>query len=162
MIGNYLRLLPEELERLLANPDNVSEVIYPDGGSGDHPANRHLDIDKAWHAIQFLLTGDAWDGEPPLQNAVMGGTEIGEEDIGYGPARSLTPAQVKAVASALASISGEQLWSRFDERAFAEAEIYPQGLTEEDKDYIVGNYETLQKFFADAAAANDAMLLYLN
>jgi hypothetical protein len=30
------------------------------------------------------------------------------------------------------------------------------------QDYVVEHYEALRKFFADAAEAQDAMLLYLN
>jgi hypothetical protein len=162
MIGNYLRVSAAELERLVADPSDIQDVLYPEDGEAEHPEGRHLDIDKSWHAIQFLLTGEPWEGEPPLGNVVMGGTELGEEDVGYGPARGLTPAEVKSVSAALGEISGEQLWSRFDKQAFAEAEIYPQGWDGEGKQYIVEHYEALRQFFADAAAAGDAMILYLN
>ena len=162
MIGNYLRVSDAELDRLKNDPSDIMEVLYPNDGEGDHPEGRHLDIDKSWHAIQFLLTGDPWDGEPPEQNAVMGGVELGDEDVGYGPARGLTSAEVRVVSTALAALSGEDLWSRFDADAFARAEIYPQGWSTEGKGYILGYYEELRAFFADAARAGDAMLLYLN
>jgi hypothetical protein len=136
--------------------------LYPDDGEGAHPDGTHLDIDKSWHAIQFLLTGEPWQGDPPFQNAVMGGTELGDEDVGYGPARCLTPAEVQSVSAALASLSGEQLWSRFDAKKFAEAEIYPQGWSSEGKGYVVAYYDALRAFFAEAARAGDAIILYLN
>jgi uncharacterized protein DUF1877 len=162
MIGNYLRITEVQLSRLLEDPSTIVDVLYPDDGQGDHAPTRHLDIEKSWHAIQFLLTGDPWSGEPPLQNAVMGGRELGEEDVGYGPARYLSAAEVAAVAAALAGISGEELWSRFDEGGFARAEIYPQRWSYDGKEYVLAHYEALREFFKDAAAAQDAMLLYLN
>lgn len=161
MIGNYLRVSPEQLARLRRDPSLITSILYPEGDE-EHPDGTHLDIDKAWHAIQFLLTGEPWGGEPPLHNAVTGGFELGDEDVGYGPARTLTFAEVRAVSVALASISGEQLWSRFDADAFATAEIYPEGWSSEGKDYILGHYEALRVFFADAAKSGSAMILYLN
>jgi hypothetical protein len=92
----------------------------------------------------------------------MGGTELGDEDVGYGPARGLTSTEVRVVSTALAGLSGEELWSRFDADAFAKAEIYPQGWDSEGREYILGYYEELRAFFADAARAGDAMILYLN
>lgn len=162
MIGNYLRISSEQLAALREQPATITTVLFPDDESDEHPAGMHLDIDKAWHAIQFLLTGDPWEGEPPLQNAVMGGTELGEEDLGYGPARWLAPDEVESVAAALAAISGDELWSRFDAEAFEEAEIYPQGWQLDGRDYVVGHYEALCEFFAAAGRAGDAMLLYLS
>src|SRR5271165_1779219 len=74
-----------------------------------------LNIDKSWHGIHFLLTSSAWGGTPPLSNAVLGGTEFGP-DLGYGPARYLTPDQVKEVAAGLDRITGETLRGRFNPR----------------------------------------------
>ena len=163
MIGNYLRLPEAELNGVLADPASVTSLLYPEDGS-DLPADRRLDTDKAWHLTHFLLTGEAWEGAEPLRNAVLGGTEIGEEDVGYGPARYLTPAQVREVGAALKPISPQQLWSRFDLQAVQNAEIYPSGWegTDEEREYILGYFQALKDFFANAAEANDAIILYLN
>lgn len=162
MIGNYLCVTPEQLDALRRAPGTILEVLDSAEDEGEFPDGLHLDIEKSWHAIQFLLTGDPWAGEPPLQYVVMGGTELGDEDVGHGPARYLTPEEVQAAASAVASIPGQALWSRFDEHAFAAAEIYPQGLSQSDKDYIVAHYEAVRELFAFAAADGNAMLMYLN
>jgi Domain of unknown function (DUF1877) len=162
MIGNYLRVSATRLEQLLEDPSDIMDVLYPEDPAAGHPEGAHLDIDKAWHAIQFLLTGEPWDGAPPLQNAVMGGTELGDEDVGYGPARGLTPDEVRSVSAVLGRLSGEQLWSAFNEGSFAKADIYPQGWSSDGKDYVVEHYEALRAFFAAAARSGDAMILYLN
>ena len=48
-----------------------------------------FDVDKAWHAVHFTLTGDAWNVDGALGQIVLGGEPFGEE-IGYCPARWLT------------------------------------------------------------------------
>jgi len=49
-----------------------------------------LDIQKAWHGLHYLLCVQPWDGDLPLRNAVLGGSEIGP-DLGYGPPVRLSP-----------------------------------------------------------------------
>lgn len=162
MIGSYLRLPESELNRVLENPDSIVSFLYPDDDSGPR-SERYLDTDKSWHLTHFLLTGNAWEGAEPICNAVLGGTEIGE-DLGYGPARFLTPGQVQEVAAALAPISSEQLWSRFDPKAVEVAEIYPDGWkgNQEERDYVSGYFQQLKDFFAEATKTNDAIILWLS
>lgn len=163
MIGNYLRVTEDDLDELLAVPESISAFLYPEDDS-EPPPGRHLDVDKAWHLIHFLLTGDAWEGPTPLVYAVLGGYAIGEEDVGYGPARYIMPSQVTMVAGALAEISPEVLWTRFDRRKATEAEIYPHEWegNDEERVYVLDYYVQLQAFFAEAAREHDAMVMYLN
>ena len=160
MIGNYLALSVEQLDALRGNPESVSDFLYPD--EGDPNCEASLDIDKSWHLIHFLLTGSAWEGTAPLADAVLGGVELGDEDVGYGPARFLIPDRVGEVAQALARIGGDELWRRFDPAAAAAAEIYPEGWSQDDREYVVGNYEDVVSFFRRAADAGNAVLIYLN
>jgi len=160
MIGNYRRLTPAQLDELRADPSAVPGFLY----NADASPEQHLDIDKSWHAIHFLLTGSAWKGPTPLRNVVLGGTVLGEADVGYGPARYLTPQEVQKVAAALQDIPPEALVARYDARALISAEIYPQVWEEEELDraYILYYYRQLVDFFLKAAEAGDAMLVYLN
>ena len=70
-------------------------------------------MDKEWHGIHFLLTGDAWSTDGEYCSIVFGGTEIGP-DISYGPARMLTAQQVADIASKLQALSLDDLRSRFN------------------------------------------------
>ncbi|HJT79050.1 MAG TPA: YfbM family protein [Gemmataceae bacterium] len=162
MTGRYRRLSPPELKRLKKEPSSIIDFLYPDDDSA-LPADCKLDIDKAWHAIQFLLTGDPWQGEPPLQNAVLGGTEIGEDEFGYGPVRYLTPCEVGEVAAGLSQVAESTLRSRFIPSAFSAAGIYPHGWqgSPDEWRYVAENYRRLVRFFQAAASAGQAMLLYL-
>lgn len=161
MIGNFVALQPEQLARFRADPDALDAFIYPeDDGAIPH----HVDVDKAWHAIHFVLNGDVWGGDGPLGLAVMGGEEIGE-DVGYGPARFLTPTEVHQVAQALLDFSPEQFGSRFDAQALHAAEIYPQiWLDDHDeaREYVVSHYSLLVDFYRSAAGRGDGALLFLN
>lgn len=83
------------------------------------------DLDKSWHGIHFLLTGTAWEGEMPQAFLLLGGEVIGDEDVGYGPARALHPVEVASVAASLQSVSTSTLRDRFDPKHMIEQEIYP-------------------------------------
>jgi len=161
IIGNFLRVSPSKLSELQQQPDGIEALLYPE--SEEIGNERHLDLDKAWHIIHFLLAGEAWGGRQPLGNAICGGTELGDVDVGYGPARFLTPAQVREVASALSDVSSTELWSRFDATAASGAQIYPAGSwTKEDGEYVEDHFEKLKEFYAAAAQNNEAVLLYIN
>jgi hypothetical protein len=162
MIGNYRRLSEEDLDEILQEPESILNALYPE--DSDIPDGSQLDIDKAWHLIHFLLTGEPWEGAEPLCNAVLGGAEIDEEDVGYGPARYLTSTEVNAVATALASISPEELWTRFDLAKVHEADIYPSSWegNDSDRDYILSYFNDLKAFFTTAQQQHDCMILYLN
>jgi hypothetical protein len=53
MIGIYYRVSRELLEEMLTNPELVSEAVLE-----TEEESNTLEIDKAWHGIHFLLTGD--------------------------------------------------------------------------------------------------------
>lgn len=119
-----------------------------------------LDIDKAWHGIHFLLTGEVSTATPPLGDAVMGGTPVGEDE-GYGPARLLSAEQVKAVAEALKPLTREIVAARFDAEAMANAQVYPSIWDEGEGalDYLMMHYDELRAFYLRAAKRGDAVLV---
>ncbi|HTN76660.1 MAG TPA: YfbM family protein [Pirellulaceae bacterium] len=162
MIANFVAVDPQQLAALVANPDLVPSFLHPED-AGAEPAN-YLDIDKAWHAIHFTLNGEELVGEGPLFLVVMGGEGIGD-DVGYGPARYLTPAQVKVVAAAVAAIGPDAFNARFDLAALEAADVYPQiweGDDPEAFEYVLSYYNQLSSFYQSAAKRGDAVLLYLN
>jgi hypothetical protein len=161
MIGNLVRISSAQLDALLQAPHQITDFLYSEKYQ-DNPASEHLDIDKTWQIIHFLLTGDPWKGEYPLGAVVLGGTELGEEDVGYGPARFLRSDEVREVAEALGSISETELWERFSEERAAKADIYPQGWTNNDSEYVLGNFTALKRFYSTASQAKQAVLQFIN
>lgn len=145
-----------EKTRALIMRELTSAGINPQGpatGGG-------LSLEKSWHALHYLLTGKTEAAPPPLGNAILGGEEIGEERD-YGRVRFLTPQQVREVAEALATISKEDLLSRFDvQRMQASKVIYPCR-NQEELDIAMQYFEQLADYYSDAAGRGNAMLLYV-
>ena len=120
-----------------------------------------LEIDKAWHGLHYLLTGSARDTEGPLGQAILGGTEIGD-DGGYGPARYLLPDEVKAVSIALEKVADAELRNRYDASALSAANVYPGGWDDpETLEWLLEAFGELQSFYRGAAARGSAALLFI-
>lgn len=164
MSGHFQRITPQQLAECQAEPERVLDILYPPFASTDE--RLHLDIDKSWHAIHFLLTGSADERVPPLGNAVLGGNELGDVDLGMGPGRYLTAAEVRHITAALGQIPATTLREHFSLSALAAANIYPnvwrRGDAETEWAYILPYYTALVAFYHAAAQAGDAMLLYIN
>ena len=177
--ASYRRVTPDEFRRLQADPKAAESFFGTSPEYLDDPekllakiqdqenSGRYLSIGTDWHALHFLLTGD---GElrphplppPPLGNVVHGGTET-EWACTYGQVRSLTPEEVRAVADALASISVDDLRSRFSVESFNAAQIYPHGRrarwTAEEAESVFEIYPRVVEFFQAAARDGDMILL---
>jgi hypothetical protein len=128
---------------------------------------RDTDLDKAWHGIHFLLTGTAWAGEPPLDFLVAGGQVVGAEDLGYGPGRVFSSAQVRGIQAAVAAIPDEELARRYSPAKMSEADIYPNiwdRPPEQDdaREYVLSYVPTLREFLTSASRRSMGMLVYLS
>lgn len=159
MVGCFAAVSANELERFQMDPDSLTSYLFPD--EGDPPAV--IDVDKAWHAIHFLLTGSAEDDGTVASLAVLGGTEIGE-DLEYGPVRFLTSAEVQAVAEEIEQLNPEELTQRYRPDVMDEIAIYPQIWTrdgDEGLDYIREWYQEMRKFYLDARDREAAVLHWL-
>jgi hypothetical protein len=145
---------------LLAEPERIEDFISEERTS--------TDLDKAWHGIHWLLTGSADAGDEPHCYLLAGGEQVGDVDVGYGPARALTSQQVAAWDDALTKISREELGRRFEPKAMLDADIYPQIWArtikgEEDTlDYLLQAYAGLRDFVAAARRERSGLLVYLS
>lgn len=125
-----------------------------------------IDLDKAWHGIHFMLTGTAWEGTPPLNFLMHGGVEIGDVEVGYGPARGMTGAEVKAVAGALAGIDEAFMRARFDPAQMMQLDIYP-GIWDRDPadddslGYCMEYFSALRAFVMRAAERGAGLVISL-
>jgi hypothetical protein len=166
MIGNFRRLPEADLARLLAEPEQITEYLEDEEPPEGFGPCATLDVDKTWHGIHFLLTGTPWAGSMPWNFIACGGAEIGDVDVGYGPARGFTRSEVQAIARALESLPAEQLAQRFDGKAMTAAEIYPQiwdRPPEEDdtRAYVTEYYDQLRDFVTGAAKEGEALIVYV-
>ena len=163
MVACFTSLPPETLKDLQDDPDQIDEYLNPDDGDSEPP--NYIDLDKAWHGIHYLLTGEAEGGPEPAALAVFGGEEFGPE-VGYGPARFLTASQVRSVAELLATLSPDVLAQRFNAKDMESKDIYPDVIWVRDGkealDYALENYQQLQVFYRDAAARGEAVIQWLS
>lgn len=137
--------------------DRVAKLLGESGEAGE-PAGKSISLEKAWHGLHYLLCESAEPLPGPLGQAVFGGTEIGD-DMGYGPARCFTPAEVSDIAQGLQAPGLEStLRSRFDAGAMEKLGIYPGGVWDEGPDWLIDAFRELRDFYAGASAAGQAVV----
>ena len=134
----------------------------------DHPyilaqlkGRQAFSVDKDWHGIHFVLTGNTPEQKGALGQAVFGGKALGD-DLGYGPARLLSPEEVKKVSNALQSFTDAQFKKGYTQKKMNKQEIYPGGW-EMDENYQIAltHFNELKAYYKGAADKNQAMLLFV-
>jgi hypothetical protein len=145
-----------DIQHYNSNPPGVEELISP-GGPG-------LSVEKAWHGLHRVLTGEAWGGDAPLGFLLIGGSPVGD-DLGYGPARLFGPEEAIDIANALDAISDEEFDRRFDLEQLAAEQIYPM-IWDEPRPNLLQEYlhyfHELRQFVRDAARQRMGLLVFLS
>jgi hypothetical protein len=124
------------------------------------------DLEKSWHGIHYLLTGSAWEGEPPLDFLVDGGRQVGRIDLEHGPVRAFRTSGTQAIYQSLSSLSPYELRKRFNARDMAAKEIYPDiwagaALEEDSLRYLMDNLDNLRAFLRQTVEAKLGILVFL-
>jgi hypothetical protein len=169
IICNLRSATDAQAKALLADPEQLEAFLEDEEDFGDAAGSSfvELDLDEAWHGIHFLLTGTAVEGQAPLDFLERGGREVGDTDLGYGPARAFDAAGVRAIAQALAPIEAAALRARFDPERMRMLEIYPdiwdgQQGEKDPLGYVLSYYAELKAFLARIAALSQGMVLVLS
>ena len=117
-----------------------------------------IDLDKSWHVMHYLLTGEELGTESPLSLIQQDYPSIGDIDIGWGPAFAINAATMAAFARAAAPIEFSRFRYRFDPDAMSAVDIYLGGAFESNDDvgfaYVEGYFEILRDFSTDCAQRN--------
>jgi hypothetical protein len=159
MVCDVYAVTPSDLDRLHNDPDFFGELTRY--GNQDVTS---CSLEKAWHGLHYLLSGDAWESMGPLAFVLAGGTEVDGSDGGYGPARSFTPDETRQINTELSAITDDQLWSRFDADAMTAQGIYPGIWNEPEcdlKDEYTTYFRQVKQLIADAAARGHGLLITL-
>jgi len=120
MIMQWSGVSGEQVAALLtASSEDLWEWLESEAGLA-----HTFDLDKAWHGVHATLTGTDWASDTVLGQAVLGGTEFGEDD-GYGPPRHLPSAQVAEIADALDQLGTERFAASIDLALLRRLDIYP-------------------------------------
>ena len=205
MVVSLSSLRDATIQRLLADPPLVWQVIAPDDPDAYDRARREADdrarpglfsrlfgartqaapsspapalaltddegelgdLDKSWHGIHYLLTGNADESGTPLEFLVAGGASVGDEDVGYGPPRVFTAAETRAIAAALGAVSDDDLRSRFAPDAMMRAEIYPEIWDRDPTDddtlgYLMDNVAILREAMTTVTSRGHGLLVVLS
>ncbi|HEY9677115.1 MAG TPA: YfbM family protein [Drouetiella sp.] len=159
MILNLKSATDSEIENLKRNPDSIEGFLYDDEDT-DHD---QMDLDKAWHGLHFLLTGETDGGAVPLCY-LMNAEQLGAKDFGYGPPRALTSKQLAAFEEAIAKIDEKELRKRFDPDAMTTRQIYPSIWDEGDDafQYLYEHFKYLQEYLTSAKNRKDGTLIWLS
>jgi hypothetical protein len=162
MIGHLRSVDDRVIDAVLATPSTVHGVVHPD----DEPdGSEHLDIDKAWHTIHYVLAGDTWGGDFPYGFLVLCGSSVGDEDVGYGPARVFRSEEVARIASVVGQIDDETFRERFSVDRLKEAHVYPSfghASDEEEIPYFLSYFQRLRAFVQTAAQLKKGLIVYID
>lgn len=166
MIGMFVRVSKTELENYISD-SLLFENLLDDENFDENP--NVCDIDKAWDAISYLLTGygpsNLSQAKPPLSWTIFGSGILDEnQDLGYGPANYLTAEQVLLLHAALSNISSKDLELHYDADKMNALGLYPNswGNPQDEMDYIGSHFENLKTFYSNAATNNQAVICYLS
>lgn len=97
-------------------------------GAASMPSGALLDLDKSWHALHFLLTGEAMevqkaDGNADAYVLISGGTPL-DDDTGFGPPRTLASAEVRRWDKWLRTQTDDVLRAAYQPGEMEEADVY--------------------------------------
>jgi hypothetical protein len=142
-VGNLLKVMQQRLGAMAGSLPSAA---------GDAPA-ASLSLEKDWHTIHYLLCGATKPGNSLLSQVILGGTEIGNDDLGYGPARYFDANRTVEIARELGRSGLEtEMRARFDPAKMVAAELYPGGWEPWEVDNLINEFHELRDFFAEASA----------
>ncbi|WP_245583162.1 YfbM family protein [Paenibacillus daejeonensis] len=156
MIGIYTAISRDESQQL------ADGQLLPDDMELYERENQ-LDIDKAWQALGYVLTGKLGGGEGPISYAVP---MHGERLLDYGDygAFYLLPEQVAEASAALAQVTKDDFQERFALNNPVKEQVYPV-MDDEDEDeflsYIYDYFTQLTAYYRQAAENRQGILFYI-
>lgn len=153
-IHAFLRWEPPKiplLDKILRREPDHSEPVEP-------PL---CDLGTSAQAIHYVLTGSKEKVKSPLSFLCSGGRYIGDEDVGYGPARALTSDLLKKVNRALAAISPEDFTTRIDVHRMKTQQVYGAPLPEdiEGLRYFIQDYSQLRVYVSQLSKKNCGVII---
>jgi hypothetical protein len=147
-----------ELATLTVAPDQVEDLLFPE--DVENPFEGQFDLEKAWHSIHYVLTGQAQPDGTPLGDAVLGGQEIGP-NLGYGRARLIPAGRVQEIHEALSKVDFNSRFASVDKSPNRLSEIYLGSCLRSELDYLTQYFNALVAAYATAAGSKSAVLAYL-
>jgi len=194
ILANYYRLAPSEREKVMhdqavwdefrarlqkaqfeafqaiakPNVDGVSkEERYAkiNAAIKENRDPRQFNMEKDWHVIAYLLTGDAKIMEDhlpnnPLHNVIFGGLKT-SVTTGYGPARYFDGKLVAESAAALAGADRKVIAARYNPAEMMKLDIYAP-TEESERKALLNVVEEFTAFFQKATSARENVIRYVS
>lgn len=150
---SFSRVTDTDIEYLIQNPDQIGPFLL------NLPCEDCSDIDKAWHGIHFLLTGDAWEGPEPLCYLMKGGRDLYQSND--DPPRALSSEQVQQFSAALQQIGSGDLRERYDPKQMMSSLVYPKiwDRGEDELEYLISWYEHFKAFLVMTAQQQKGLII---
>ena len=106
-----------------ASADNVKNIdLYDFMASPGTATSTGVCLEKSWHGLHYLLTGEVWQGRGPLAFLLVGGEQLGDDE--ESPLRWFTAEDTIEIDRTLSAVTDEELWSRFDADEMVSKDIY--------------------------------------
>jgi hypothetical protein len=158
----YLRRASRaDIARLTSNPESWEQFAFEEG----EDRVDMIDLDKAWHALHFMLTDAVYDTEDPLGIIARNEEQFGTDENGFGGFAVISPDRMKAFDSALRKLDDRSLASRYDPAAMAANDIYFADVFVDDGEdaleYVMQGVPDLREFAARCASQGDGALRIL-
>ena len=116
-------------------------------------------LEKSWHGVHNLLTGEIWEGRGPLAFLLAGGEQLGDDE---DSPRWFTAEETVKINQELSAVTDDKFWSRFDAEEMESKDIYP-GIWDEDEDDLkeeyVGYFHALKQVVATAVRQQQGLLI---
>ncbi len=136
---SVLRECPEEIQGLLGIEPEQPGLIGRLFGRKPAPmpsysvewgpleSRSQVDLDKNWDVLHTLLTGDGADagGGSPAGFIWHGGSEVGDLDLGHGPARLFNTDEARDVLGVIQGIDERWFSRKWDHDLLKRANPYP-------------------------------------
>jgi hypothetical protein len=137
----------------------VARQVFATADWRQRYAGRVLDLRGDWQGLQYVITGDAWEGRAPESDIVCGGrllTEDGAEELGFDVIY-LAPDRVKTAADHLTATPFPS--RRFDLPAMMEAGVQGAAAWGDDaRDALFKpGYDALGRYFTEAATHGESI-----
>lgn len=155
MIGTYLALDERKLKAIVEGKGDLFDL--------DPETCDTANVDKAWHAIWYLLCGSPLKGESQCHAVPMLEDQTVDCETDYG-AFYLDQAQVKETSDYLNSLELQTIRDRYDFDAMVRDNVYPVMADEDPEEfyeYIISNLLELKKFYQEAAARDKAIIFFI-
>lgn len=162
----YLRRASEaDIVRIGDDTTAAERFAFEEGEQGSDL----VDFDVAWHAVHFMLCGDADDSDHPLGIVACRLPEIGLDAHGFGGFSVVSPAAMKCFAEALDTLSDDDLARRHDPAAWLANDLYCSDVfVEHDKEnsaearaYVMQGMPALRALASSCAANGEGVIRLL-